>query len=155
MPALFLTLVHNSLILAAVIMSTAGVMLGLLITGKSFSIAMPRAGIVGNNNIVMISTFGDLKATEKSIYDAIIRTAVSRLRSVLLASITTELVLLPTALGIISIDFISRDVTVGTPSVHNVKLLSQNILFGLIFASVLILIITPCALYLFYRPQEK
>ena len=163
--AVILLLQFNSfystfLILIAVIMSTVGVMLGLLIAGKSFSIVMSGvgiialAGIVVNNNIVLISTFDDLKSTEKSIYDATVRTAVSRLRPVLLTSITTGLGLLPTALGI-SIDFISRDVTIGAPSGIMWQLLSQNILFGLIFASVLTLIITPCALYIFYKRQEK
>ena len=163
--AVILLLQFNSfystfLILFAVIMSTVGVMLGLLITGKSFSVVMSGigiialAGIVVNNNIVLISTFDDLKTREKSIYDATVRTAVSRLRPVLLTSITTGLGLLPTALGV-SIDFLSRDVTIGAPSGVMWELLSQNILFGLIFASILTLIVTPCALYIFYKPQER
>lgn len=55
------------LILSAVIMSTIGVMIGLLVTGEPFGIVMTGigvialAGIVVNNNIVLIDTFDNLK----------------------------------------------------------------------------------------------
>ncbi|MEC8564932.1 MAG: efflux RND transporter permease subunit, partial [Pseudomonadota bacterium] len=51
------------LILSAVIMSTIGVMIGLLVTGEPFDIVLTGigvialAGIVVNNNIVLIDTF--------------------------------------------------------------------------------------------------
>ena len=69
------------LILSAVVMSTIGVMLGLLIIEEPFGIVMSGigvvalAGIVVNNNIVLIDTFDYLKQREKTIFDAILKLA--------------------------------------------------------------------------------
>jgi multidrug efflux pump len=55
------------LILAAVVMSTIGVFIGLLVTGQPFGIVMggigviALAGIVVNNNIVLIDTYDRLR----------------------------------------------------------------------------------------------
>ena len=57
---------QSFIILSAVTISFVGVLLGLLITGKSFSTTMTGisivtlAGIVVNNNIVLIDTFNKL-----------------------------------------------------------------------------------------------
>jgi len=83
------------LILSAVIMSTVGVLLGLMITGQAFGIVMTGigiialAGIVVNNNIVLIDTYDKLKKQSKSPMDAILRTGAQRLRPVLLTTVTT------------------------------------------------------------------
>ncbi|MCK5276424.1 MAG: efflux RND transporter permease subunit, partial [Alphaproteobacteria bacterium] len=85
------------LILSAVVMSTVGVLLGLLITGQPFGIVMSGvgvialAGIVVNNNIVLIDTFDRLKKTAPDPLEAILRTGAQRLRPVLLTTITTVL----------------------------------------------------------------
>lgn len=139
------------LILFAVVMSTIGVFLGLLITGSPFGIVMngigviALAGIVVNNNIVLIDTYDRLKATIADPFEAIMRTGVQRLRPVLLTSVTTILGLLPMVLGI-NIDFLAREVTYGAPSTQWWQQLSTSIVFGLGFATVLTLIVTPCAL---------
>ena len=139
------------LILFAVVMSTIGVFLGLLITGSPFGIVMngigviALAGIVVNNNIVLIDTYDRLKATIPDPFEAIMRTGVQRLRPVLLTSVTTILGLLPMVLGI-NIDFLAREVTYGAPSTQWWRQLSTSIVFGLGFATVLTLIVTPCAL---------
>jgi len=144
------------IILFSIILSTVGVFLGLLILQKPFSIVMSGlavislAGIVVNNNIVLVDTFLDLKKTEQDIQDAIIKTAIVRVRPVLLTSFTTALGLLPTAMGV-SIDFFHRSVSIDAPSSQIWILLSQNILFGLIFATILTLIITPAMLAVFYK----
>ena len=58
---------QSLIILSSVTISFVGVLLGLLITGKSFSTTMTGisivtlAGIVVNNNIVLIDTFNKLK----------------------------------------------------------------------------------------------
>ncbi len=147
------------LVLLTVILSTIGVMLGLLALHQPFSIVMSGigiislAGIVVNNNIVLIDEFQRLQKIEKNTYDAIVRTCLSRLRPILLTSGTTWLGLFPTALGI-SIDFVTREITFNAPSGQIWQVLSQNILFGLTFSSILTLIITPCALYVFYRNKN-
>lgn len=141
------------LILSAVIMSTAGVFLGLLFTGEPFGIVMSGvgvialAGIVVNNNIVLIDTFDYIKHTSKSVQDAILLAGAQRLRPVLLTTITTVLGLLPMVFQT-NIDFITREITVGAPSTQWWVSLSTTIVFGLSFATVLTLLVTPCALML-------
>ena len=139
------------LILSAVIMSTIGVFIGLLITGQPFGIVMSGigvialAGIVVNNNIVLIDTFDRLKVESASIRDAILKTGAQRLRPVLLTTVTTILGLMPMVMGV-NIDFVNRSVNIGAPSTQWWTQLSTAIVFGLAFATVLTLIVTPCAL---------
>ena len=141
------------LILSAVVMSTIGVMLGLLVTGQPFGTVMSGigvialAGIVVNNNIVLIDTFDRIKKTSPSAMEAIMRTGAQRLRPVLLTTITTILGLMPMVLGV-NVDFITREVLVGAPSTQWWRQLSTAIAFGLAFATVLTLIVTPSALML-------
>ncbi len=141
------------LILTAVIMSTIGVMLGLLVTDQPFGIVMSGigvialAGIVVNNNIVLIDTYDRIRETGVSAREAILRTGAQRLRPVLLTTITTILGLMPMVLAM-NIDFASRLVQVGAPSTQWWTQLSSAIVFGLSFATVLTLVFTPCALML-------
>ena len=141
------------LILSAVVMSTIGVMIGLLITGKPFGVVMngigviALAGIVVNNNIILIDTYDRIVKEIKKSKDAILRSAAQRLRPVLLTTVTTVLGLIPMMLGV-NIDFISRQVSIGSPSMQWWSQLSTSIVFGLIFATILTLIVTPCALML-------
>ncbi len=139
-----------TLILSAVIMSTTGVMIGLLVTGQPFGIVMTGigvialAGIVVNNNIVLIDTFDRLN--EKPATDAreaILRTGAQRLRPVLLTTVTT--ILGPDADGAcepISTSPPARS-SVGAPSTQWWVSLSTAIAFGLSFATVLTLVVTP------------
>ncbi|MDE0780151.1 MAG: efflux RND transporter permease subunit [Alphaproteobacteria bacterium] len=140
-----------ALILAAVIMSTTGVMLGMLIVGQPVGIVMTGigvialAGIVVNNNIVLIDTFDRLRNEMDSPRDAILLTGAQRLRPVLLTTVTTVLGLLPMTLQI-NIDFVSREISLGAPSTQWWVQLSTAIVAGLSFATVLTLVITPSAL---------
>jgi len=141
------------LILSAVIMSTIGVFIGLLVTGQPFGIVMggigviALAGIVVNNNIVLIDTFDRLKHEMGNTFDAIVLTGAQRMRPVLLTTVTTMLGLLPMVMQL-NIDFINRDITQGAPSTQWWSQLATAIVFGLGFATVLTLVVTPCALML-------
>ncbi len=141
------------LILSAVIMSTIGVMIGLLVIDQPFGIVMSGigvialAGIVVNNNIVLIDTFDRLKHTTETEEEAILRTGAQRLRPVMLTTVTTILGLMPMVLGT-NIDLFARDVLVGAPSTQWWRQLSTAIVFGLGFATVLTLVVTPSALML-------
>lgn len=141
------------LILSAVIMSTVGVFLGLLITGQPFGIVMSGvgvialAGIVVNNNIVLIDTFDRLHADEPDIRLAILRTGAQRLRPVILTTVTTILGLMPMVLST-NINFVTREISIGAPSTQWWTQLSTAIAFGLAFATVLTLVVTPSALML-------
>ncbi|MHC8509908.1 MAG: efflux RND transporter permease subunit [Rhodospirillales bacterium] len=139
------------LILSAVIMSTIGVMIGLIVTGQPFGTVMggigviSLAGIVVNNNIVLIDTFDRLLETTKDARLAIMRTGAQRLRPVLLTTVTTILGLMPMVLSM-NVDLFARVIDIGAPSTQWWRQLSTSIVFGLGFATVLTLVVTPCAL---------
>jgi len=143
----------TALILAAILFSTLGVFIGLLITGQPFGIVMggigvvSLAGIVVANNIVLIDTFDRLKHTAGSTTEAILRTGAQRLRPVMLTTVTTILGVLPMMFGI-NVDFISRHVTIDAPATQWWTQLSTAIVFGLTFSTILTLVVTPCALQL-------
>jgi len=63
----------------------------------------------------------------------------------MLTTITAILGLLPMVFRV-NIDFVTREVTYGAPSTQWWTQLSAGIVFGLAFATVLTLIVTPCAL---------
>ena len=139
------------LILFAVIMSTVGVIFGLMITGRPFGIVMSGigvislAGIVVNNNIVLIDTFDRLKDKASTVKEAILMTGAQRLRPVLLTTATTVLGLLPMVLKL-NINFIEMDYSYNSPSTQWWVDLSSAIVFGLLFSTFLTLLVTPCAL---------
>jgi multidrug efflux pump len=144
---------HALLILTAVIMSTVGVMAGLIITGQSFGIVMTGigvialAGIVVNNNIVLIDTYARLVKSGMEPMEAVVRTGTQRLRPVMLTTITTIFGLLPMVLQV-NIDFAAREISHGAPSTQMWVQLSTAVAFGLSFATVLTLFVTPSLLAL-------
>ena len=104
-------------------------------------------GIVGNNKIVTFDTSDRLKKTAASAGEAILRTGAQSLRPVLLTWITTILGLMPMVLGV-NIDLVAREIQIGAPSTQWWRQLSTAIVFGLTFATVLTLVVTPSALML-------
>ena len=141
------------LVLSAIVFSTAGVFLGLLVTGRPFGIVMggigviALAGIVVNNNIVLIDTYNDLRRRGEEPLEAVLRTGAQRLRPVFLTSITTVLGLMPMVIGV-NIDLLGRDMAFGAPSTQWWTELSSAIAGGLTVATVLTLILTPSLLIL-------
>jgi len=144
---------QSFLVLSAIIFSTAGVLLGLLVTAQPFGIVMvglgiiALAGIVVNNNIVLIDTYNAYLEEGYSAYDAALATGEIRLRPVLLTAGTTILGLIPMVMAM-NIDFINREVAFGAPSTQWWTQLSSAIAGGLGFATVLTLLLTPCLLVL-------
>jgi multidrug efflux pump len=142
-------------------MSTVGVFIGLLITNEPFDIVMTGigvialAGIVVNNNIVLIDTFDHFKRqrlqeqagawTAEDGFETVIKTGAQRLRPVLLTTCTTILGLVPMVMQT-NIDFVTREVSVGAPSTQLWVSLATAIVFGLLFATILTLVVTPSAL---------
>ena len=148
-----------ALILSSVILSTTGVLFGYLITGQPFVIMMSGlgiialAGIVVNNNIVLIDTYNRLEKTMPSAIDAIIQTGIRRLRPVVLTTVTTCLGLLPMAC-MLTINIASREITMGAPATLWWQQLAVTVIFGLVFATALTLVVTPCALMLKIQMAE-
>ncbi|MBL8645212.1 MAG: efflux RND transporter permease subunit [Rhodospirillaceae bacterium] len=139
------------LVLSAAVLSTIGVFLGLMIFNQPFSVVMTGigvvtlAGVVVSNNIVLVDSFQDNLRRSFTRKQAVLYTGIERFRPVLLTSGTAIVGLLPTALSV-DIDFIHRDVIIGSPSGQWWAYLSQAIIYGLVFAKGLTLIVTPCAL---------
>jgi multidrug efflux pump len=143
------------IILSSVLLSTAGVLLGLLTTGQTFSVILTGIGIVAlsgiivNNNIVLIDTFNYLKAKHEdwTLEEIIVQTGVQRLRPVFLTTFTTGFGLLPLAMHV-SVDLINAEIEVGGPITSQWVSLASAIVFGLSFATILTLIVTPAMLAL-------
>tara|TARA_R110002051_G_scaffold1008_6_gene4988 strand:+ start:26357 stop:29515 length:3159 start_codon:yes stop_codon:yes gene_type:complete len=139
------------IVMSAIIFSIAGVLLGLLVTGRPFGIVMggigviALAGIVVNNNIVLIDTYNDMRRTGMAPKEAALRTGAQRLRPVLLTSITTALGLMPMVIGV-NINFFTREIIYGAPSTQWWTELSSAIAGGLTIATVLTLVVTPAML---------
>ncbi|WP_068119166.1 efflux RND transporter permease subunit [Tropicimonas marinistellae] len=140
-------------VMSAIVFSIAGVLLGLLVTGRPFGVVMggigviALAGIVVNNNIVLIDTYKDLKRAGQSPLEAALRTGAQRLRPVVLTSLTTSLGLMPMVIGV-NLNFYTREVIYGAPSTQWWTELSAAIAGGLVVATVLTLVVTPAMLML-------
>nr|MCW1951813.1 efflux RND transporter permease subunit [Octadecabacter sp.] len=140
-------------VMSAIVFSIAGVLLGLLVTGRPFGVVMggigviALAGIVVNNNIVLIDTFNDLKKAGQSPLEAALRTGAQRLRPVILTSVTTALGLMPMVIGL-NLNFFTRDIVYGAPSTQWWTELSSAIAGGLVIATILTLVVTPAMLML-------
>lgn len=139
------------LVLSAIVFSTAGVLMGLLITGQAFGIVMvgmgviALAGIVVNNNIVLIDTYNELRGQGMTPGEAALEAGCLRLRPVLLTAITTVLGLMPMVLGI-NVDLFTPALGFNAPSAQWWTQMSSAIAGGLTFATALTLLLTPCML---------
>ncbi|MDE3237503.1 MAG: efflux RND transporter permease subunit [Paracoccaceae bacterium] len=148
------------LVLSAVVMSTIGVFLGLLIMNQPFGVVMTGigiialAGVVVNNNIVLIDTFDTLRAEGMGKVEAIIETCHERARPVVLTAVTAILGVLPIAFGL-NLELLTHETTMGAPSTQWWISLSSAIVFGLAFATVLTLIVTPSLLMIVTRDEAK
>jgi len=149
-----------ALVLSAVVMSTIGVFLGLLITGQPFGIVMTGigiialAGVVVNNNIVLIDTYDHLRREGSDKLDAILETCRERVRPVMLTAITAILGVFPIAFGI-NLELMAHETTFGAPSTQWWISLSSAIVFGLAFSTILTLVVTPSLLMIVTRSKDS
>jgi multidrug efflux pump len=148
--AQFNSIYNSVLVLLAVVMSTAGVLVGMLVMDQSFSIIMTGtgivalAGIVVNNNIILIDTYQEYSQFMPRS-EAITRTAEDRIRPVLLTTITTMAGLAPMMFGL-SLDFMNGGFSIDSPTALWWKQLATAVVFGLGIATVLTLVFTPAML---------
>ncbi len=164
------------IILMAVMLSLAGVFLGLVVFQMDFIIIMTMmgiislAGIVVNNAIVLIDytqLLIDRKKAEldyedhelltrEEYFHTIVAGGKSRLRPVLLTAITTVLGLIPLAVGL-NIDFFglftdyNPNIKIGGDNVIFWGPLAWTVIFGLVFATFLTLVVVPVMFYLVNR----
>ena len=157
--AQFNSLYQSFLILSAILFSTAGVFIGLLVMNQPFGIVMSGigvislAGIVVNNNIVLIDTYNYLRRKGMPVQEAILRTGAQRLRPVMLTTVTTILGLMPMVLQV-NIDILARDVSYGAPSTEWWVQLSSAVAGGLAFSTLLTLIVTPSMLMIGHKTSQ-
>ncbi|UWQ60017.1 efflux RND transporter permease subunit [Leisingera caerulea] len=148
--AQFNSFYNSVLVLLAVVLSTTGVLIGMMVMQQPFSIIMTGtgivalAGIVVNNNIVLIDTYQEFSQQMPRL-EAIIRTAEARIRPVLLTTITTMAGLTPMMFGV-SLDFINGGYSIDSPTALWWKQLATAVVFGLGIATVLTLVVTPSLL---------
>ena len=145
--------VYNSvLVLLAVVLSTTGVLIGMLLREQAFSVIMTGtgivalAGIVVNNNIVLIDTY-QAYAKYMPRLQAIVRTVEARIRPVFLTTVTTMAGLTPMMYGV-SVDFFNGGYSINAPTALWWKQLATAVVFGLGIATVLTLVFTPSMLAL-------
>ncbi len=148
------------LVLSCVVMATIGVFLGLLITGETFGIVMSGigvialAGVVVNNNIVLIDTYDRLREEGWDKLEAVLQTCRERARPVVLTAVSAILGVLPIAFGL-GLEIFHHETTINAPSTQWWISLSSAIVFGLSFATVLTLIVTPSMLMVFTRDKVR
>jgi multidrug efflux pump subunit AcrB len=131
----FKSYLQPALILLTVPFAFVGVILYLFISGTPFSTTVlyagvALAGIAVNDSIVLVSYVNGLKSSGKTTAEAVIEGTTTRLRPILLTSLTTIAGLLPTALGLGG-----KSVVWGP--------MASTIIFGLIFSTFTALFIIP------------
>lgn len=142
---------QSALVLSAIVFSLAGVVLALLIRQEPFSVVMSGigimalAGVVVNNNIVLIDAYNEFIADGLNPLDAAMKAAIQRLSPVLLTATTTIVGLLPMVLGL-TVDFFERDLFFGAPSGQYWTQLSTTLVGGLTVATFITLLLTPAML---------
>lgn len=140
--ALFGNFRDPAIILCVLPLSLIGVAIGMLLTGFDFGF-FPIAGWLGllgmiiKNVIVLIDEINVQHRSGINLYTSIIEATVSRTRPVLMAATTT-------ILGMVPLLF---DVAFGG--------MAATIIFGLTFATLLTLFVTPSLYAMFYKVKEK
>ena len=151
----FNSLIKPVIIMTSVIMSTVGVLIGLMIFRMPFGIIMTGvgvislAGVVVNNAIVLIDYIDLLRTREGlSRTEALLKAGATRFRPVVLTAITTVLGLVPLATGF-NLDFIglftSLDPNIywGGEQAAWWGPMAIAVIAGLSFATVLTLVVVP------------
>ncbi|MCE9678996.1 efflux RND transporter permease subunit [Shewanella sp. AS1] len=145
MASQFESLIHPLLILIAIPMAVGGSILGLFITQTHLSVVVfigliMLAGIVVNNAIVLVDRINQLREQGVEKLHAIEEAAKSRLRPIVMTTMTTALGLAPMALGL------GDGSEVRAP-------MAITVIFGLTLATLLTLVVIPALYALFDRKQ--
>ncbi|GAB3033738.1 efflux RND transporter permease subunit [Bowmanella dokdonensis] len=145
MASQFESLLHPFLILFTVPLACAGSIYGLFLSGTNISVVVfigliMLAGIVVNNAIVLVDRINQLRESGTDKQEAIFEAARSRLRPILMTTLTTTLGLLPMAIGL------GEGAEIRTP-------MAVTVIWGLLFATVLTLLLIPVLYSLFDRKR--
>ncbi|WP_429933168.1 efflux RND transporter permease subunit [Alteromonas sp. 4B03] len=141
MASQFESLLHPLLILLAVPLAGAGSVYGLWLTNTPLNVVVfigliMLCGIVVNNAIVLVDRINQLRRQGVDKDTAILEAAKTRLRPIVMTTLTTVLGLLPMAFGF------GEGAEIRTP-------MAITVIYGLLFASLLTLILLPVLYSLF------
>ena len=147
MASQFESLLNPFIILFSVPLAVLGSIFGLFITGTSLSVItfiglIMLSGIVVNNAIVLIDRINQLRAQGCAMLDAILEAANSRLRPIIMTTMTTILGLLPMAMAT------GEGAELRAP-------LAITVMSGLLIATFLTLIVIPVLYSMFNRDQVQ
>ena len=148
------------IILLSVALSMVGVMWGLVFNRMPFSVMMTGvgiislAGVVVNNAIVLIDFINKLRARGVELTQAVIEAGAVRLRPVLLTAGTTILGLVPMAQGF-DVDFRQLTIQRGTGSMQFWGPMAVAVIYGLMFATVLTLVVVPVSYHIVESAKER
>jgi multidrug efflux pump len=166
----FNSLFQPFLILVGIFLSVGGVFWGLLninkiyaflnlvtfgharLSGVTFAILMSGvgvialAGVVAKNSIVMIDFMNRLRKAGHPLHEAVIEGGATRLRPVLLTAITAMIGLVPMATGV-GIDFVHLGFVTRSSTTAMFAPMAWAIFWGLLFNTLLVLIVTPTFYY--------
>lgn len=154
------SLYQSLLVLLAIVCSIPGVLLMLVVKQEAFSMVMggmgvmALAGVVVNNNIILIDAYNEYRANGLTPNDAAILAAKERFRPILLTALTTITGLMPMVLGL-TVDFFGRDLYFGAPSGQFWMQLSATIVGGLAVATIITSCLTPTLLAWDGRRRER
>ncbi|KAA9352677.1 efflux RND transporter permease subunit [Larkinella humicola] len=162
----FNSAVKPLIIFFTIILSLIGVLLGFMVTGKTFSVVMSGvgiialAGIVVKNGILLIEFIEELRGRGIPLRQAIIDAGGIRLTPVLLTASAAVLGLIPLAVGL-TVDFVGLfqnldpHIIIGGDSAVFWNILAWTIIYGLTFSTVLTLVIVPCMYWVNERIRDK
>ncbi|MBQ1618734.1 MAG: efflux RND transporter permease subunit [Bacteroidales bacterium] len=147
MAAQFESFVNPFVIMFSVPFGFMGVLLGLRITGTTFDIMsmigmLILIGIVVNNGIVLIDYINLMRERGMEVIEAAVTAARSRLRPILMTTLTTVIGMLPLAFG--------RGE--GSEMWHS---LGMTVAWGLTFSTIVTLVLIPTIYCIFATRQER
>ncbi len=134
--SLFKSFVQPFIVMAAIPFAFGGVVIGHLVMGENLSFLsllgfVALAGVVVNDSLILVDFINRSRRRGTSAYDSIIQSGVVRLRPVMLTTVTTVGGLVPLAFF-------------ATGQARFLSPMAISVVWGLAFATVLTLILTPC-----------
>ena len=147
MAAQFESFVNPFVIMFSVPFGFMGVLIGLRLTGTTFDIMsmiglLILIGIVVNNGIVLIDYINLMRERGMGVIEAVVTSARSRLRPILMTTLTTVIGMLPLALGR------------GEGS-EMWRSLGMTVAWGLTFSTIVTLVLIPTIYCIFATRQER
>ncbi len=146
MVAQFQSLLSPFIIMFTIPLAFTGGLMALIITGNEISLIamlgfLVLAGIVVNNGIVFVDYTNQLRQKGYSVEDALITTGKTRLRPILMTAITT----------ILGLSTLSLGVGIGSEVIQPLAIVAIG---GLIYATILTLLVVPVMYRLFNKDKE-